>query len=227
MRCASTSCLPHPRPRERRPHVQTLHLAAPLVRAADRQASGGHLGDDRQQQRSMRRGVLAWQMGDLFGKPLERDREMFRSPCTACEALSSVCFVSLRRVVFLLSCLRGPGGPSTSRAGPRYVPCARRKVVEPNQVDVLAAAVFRGLEQVLHAAEAGLARQIVRDVRDTNSHERIDHNLPFVHAVSAARLDVRPRPDANAAPDPPALNPLPKTFGEHHDRLRRKTCVAR
>ena len=43
--------------------------------------------------------------------------------------------------------------------------------MEPNQVDVVAATVFRGLEQILHAAETRFARQIVGDIREANRRD--------------------------------------------------------
>ena len=42
----------------------------------------------------------------------------------------------------------------------RHIPGAWGQVAEPNQVDVVTAAVFRCLEQVRHTAETRLARQI-------------------------------------------------------------------
>src|SRR5437773_5901377 len=98
----------------------------------------------------------------------------------------------------------------------RHIPGTWGQVAEPNQVDVVTAAVFRCLEQVLHTAETRLARQIIGDVREANRHDRIHDNLPVVHTVTTAHLDVGPHPDADAAPDPPASNSVAKTFGEHH-----------
>src|SRR5438067_13905543 len=46
--------------------------------------------------------------------------------------------------------------------------------------------------------------------------------MPLVHAVTTARLDVGPHPDADAAPDPSASNSFAKTFGKHHDERRPK-----
>lgn len=89
--------------------------------------------------------------------------------------------------------------------------------MEANQVDVIAAAVSCRLEQVRPAAETGLSREIVGDIPQMNRRNRIHDDVPVVHGVTTARLDVRPSPDANAALDPSAPNSLAKTFGEHHD----------
>ena len=92
--------------------------------------------------------------------------------------------------------------------------------MEPNQIDVVTSTVFRGLEQVVHAGKARLTRQVMRNLRQTDGHDRIHHDLSFVHAVTTADLDVGPGPDADAAPDPPASNAVAKVFGEHHDLPR-------
>ena len=89
--------------------------------------------------------------------------------------------------------------------------------MEPDQVHVVTGAVLRGLEQVIHAVKTRLAGQIIRDIRDTHRHDRIHHDLSLVHAVMAARFDMGPRPDANAAPDPPAPDSLANAFGKHHE----------
>ena len=41
--------------------------------------------------------------------------------------------------------------------------------MEPNQVDVVAAAVLGSLEQILHTVETRLAGQIMSDIRDDES----------------------------------------------------------
>ena len=90
--------------------------------------------------------------------------------------------------------------------------------MEPYQVDVVTAAVFCRLEQILHIAETRLARQIISDIGEAHWRDRIHDNLSLVHRVTTAHLDVRSCPDANAAPDPPASNSLTKTFGEYHEQ---------
>jgi hypothetical protein len=89
--------------------------------------------------------------------------------------------------------------------------------MEPDQIHVVAAAVLRGLEQVLDTVETRFAGQIVRDVPDTNRQDRVHHDVSIVHAVTAAGLDMGARPDANAAPDPPPPDSLANALGKHHD----------
>src|SRR6478735_8636531 len=93
---------------------------------------------------------------------------------------------------------------SAARLFGLHVPAARGEVMEPNQVDVVTGAVSGGFEQILHAGEARFARQIVGDIRQANRPDRLHDNLPLVHAIAAARLDMGPLPDADAALDSPA-----------------------
>jgi hypothetical protein len=74
-----------------------------------------------------------------------------------------------------------------------------------------------GLEQVVHTRESRLAGQIMSDIRETNRRDRIHDDLSVVHPVMTARLDMGARPDADAAPDPPAPDSLANALGEHHD----------
>ena len=89
--------------------------------------------------------------------------------------------------------------------------------MEPNQVGLVAFAMSRDLHQVGNAIESRLAGQIVRDVVEGNRRNRIDDDVPILHRVAAAHLHLEPRPDANAAFDSAAPDPLAKAFGEHHD----------
>ena len=93
--------------------------------------------------------------------------------------------------------------------------------MEPNQVHVVAAAVFRDSQQVIHALEPRFTREIVRDVTDVDRHNGIHDDVALVHLVTTTDLDVGAPPDANAASDSPAPDPLAKAFGEYHllDRL--------
>ena len=88
--------------------------------------------------------------------------------------------------------------------------------MEPDQVDVFTTAVLGRVQQLLHTAETRFAGQIIGNIRETNSHDRIHDDLPLVHAVTTAHPDVEPHPDADAAPDPPTPNSFAKTFREHH-----------
>src|SRR4051812_17679713 len=104
-------------------------------------------------------------------------------------------------------------GLSRSRQGPS----PRREGVGAGQIDLPAAAVLCRLEQILDAVEPRLPREVVGDVAQPNRRDRIDDHRPAVHRIAAADLDVRPRPDANAAPDPAAPYAVAKTLGEYHE----------
>jgi len=94
--------------------------------------------------------------------------------------------------------------------------------VEPNEVHILAAAVFRDSQQILHTAEPGLAREIVCDVLERDWLNSVHDDVTVVHAVAAADLDVRPRPDADRAPDASAPDSLAKMSGKLHCDLPRE-----
>src|SRR5205809_2343456 len=93
------------------------------------------------------------------------------------------------------ACGRGWGGRFDASfvaiviPSPRHIPGTGGQIAEPNQVDLVTTTVFRCLEQVLHAGETRFARQIMGDIRKTDRHNRIHHNLPLVHAIATASLD--------------------------------------
>ena len=89
--------------------------------------------------------------------------------------------------------------------------------MESNQVGLVAFAVPRDLQEIVNAVESRLSGQIVRDLVDGNRCNRIHDDVPIIHRVAAAHLDMEPRPDADAASDSPAPDPLAKAFREHHD----------
>ena len=91
--------------------------------------------------------------------------------------------------------------------------------MEPNQVHVVAAAVFRDSEQFIHALESRFASQIIRHVSDGNRLDRIHDDVTLVHRVPATDLYVRIFPDADTALDFPVPYSLAKPFGEHHMNL--------
>jgi hypothetical protein len=88
--------------------------------------------------------------------------------------------------------------------------------MKPNQVDVLTRAMSGGPQQVRGIGEAGLARQSVGDIRPLDRLDRVDDDVSVFHRVSAADLDVKPLPDADAAADPSAPDAFTKPFGEDH-----------
>jgi hypothetical protein len=97
--------------------------------------------------------------------------------------------------------------------------------VEPDQVHVVAAAVFCDSEQVLDALEPRFTGQIVGDVCQVNRRNRVHHDVAIVHRITTTDFDMRTHPDANAAPDPPSPDSLPKTFSEHHVEARFHTHI--
>jgi hypothetical protein len=88
--------------------------------------------------------------------------------------------------------------------------------MKPDQVDILAAAMFRNLEEVDQTLEAGFTRELRGDIRKTNGLNGIDFDLAFVHRIAAANPDAWTYPDANAARDVAAPHAIPKTFREDH-----------
>jgi hypothetical protein len=88
--------------------------------------------------------------------------------------------------------------------------------MEPNQVHVVAAAVFGDAEQIINAFKSRLAGQIVRDVGDGYWRNGIHDDMAFVHPVTATRLYPGPLPDPNTAPNSPAPDSLAKALRKHH-----------
>jgi hypothetical protein len=91
--------------------------------------------------------------------------------------------------------------------------------MEPNQVHLVATAVFCDSQQIIHALEPRFTGQIVRDVGDGHRLNRIHDDVALIHPVTTTHLYMGPRPDANAASDSPAPDSLAKAFGEHHTDL--------
>ena len=92
--------------------------------------------------------------------------------------------------------------------------------MKPNQVHVVASAVSRDSQQIIHAVEPRFTGQVVRDVGNGNRRNRIHDDVAVVHLVTTAHLYVGTRPDTNAASDSPAPDSLAKAFSEHHKRLQ-------
>jgi hypothetical protein len=88
--------------------------------------------------------------------------------------------------------------------------------VEPDQVYVFALTVLRNPEEVDHALEARLSRQLRSDVREPNWQDRIDLDLTFFHPVAIANLDVGAHPYSDAARDSSATDSVAQTLSEDH-----------
>src|SRR5262249_4544203 len=92
-------------------------------------------------------------------------------------------------------------------------------IVEANEVDVLASTVLGDFEHVQDAEESGFTCKLWCDIREANRFDRIDLNGAFLHWVSTADEDMRPRPEADAAGDFAAADSVAKSFREDHLRL--------
>ena len=99
------------------------------------------------------------------------------------------------------------------------VPPPRRQVMEPNQVHLVAAAMSCDSQQIINAVETRFTGQVVRHVGDGHRRNRIHDDVAIVHPVATTNLHMGTRPDANAASDSPAPDPLTKALGEHHMEL--------
>ena len=74
--------------------------------------------------------------------------------------------------------------------------------MEADQVDVLAATVFRHFEKVENTEETRSNRQRRSNVRKTDGLYGIDLDLTvLVHRITATNLDMRTQPDPHAAGD--------------------------
>jgi hypothetical protein len=88
--------------------------------------------------------------------------------------------------------------------------------MKANQIHLVALAMSCGSNQVVHALESRFLGQIVRDVRLRDRRNRIHDDMAVVHAVAAAHLDMRVRPDADRTSDSPAPDSLSQASGEQH-----------
>jgi len=88
--------------------------------------------------------------------------------------------------------------------------------MEPNQVNLFAAAVSGDLQQIIYALEPGFMSQIICDFADGDLRNRIHDNVALLHPVTAAHSYTWMFPDANAASDSPVPDSVTNTFREHH-----------
>ena len=89
--------------------------------------------------------------------------------------------------------------------------------MEANEVDILASAVLRDLEQIEDAQKSRCLCQGGSDIWETDRLDGIHHNHAIVHRITAAYLHVRTRPYPDTACDFSAANPVAQTFGENHE----------
>jgi hypothetical protein len=108
------------------------------------------------------------------------------------------------------------GSSSSSKHARNWELAAWTHVVESNQIDVLALAVLRDLEEVDHALETRRSRQLWSDIRETDRQDRIDLDLTLFHPVAVADLYMGTHPNADAASDFAAPNPVAQALREDH-----------
>lgn len=90
------------------------------------------------------------------------------------------------------------------------------QIVEPDQVDILAFTVPRDLQQIADPEEAGLARELRRNLCKFDGLDGVDFYLAFVHPVAATGLDVGTSPDPNAAGNVSPADSFAQAFREDH-----------
>ena len=97
--------------------------------------------------------------------------------------------------------------------------------MESNQVHIIALAVSCDAQQVVHTVKSRFTGQFWRDVGDADQLNRIHDDVALFHPIPTANLNVRVRPDANAAPDFPLPDSITKMSAEHHTELHPKAVL--
>jgi hypothetical protein len=92
----------------------------------------------------------------------------------------------------------------------------RWDVVEADEVDVLAFAVFGDLEQVENAEEAGGACELGSDVGKADRFDGVNLDVAVFHWIAFADGDACAQPEAHGAGDPAGADAFAKAFGEDH-----------
>lgn len=92
--------------------------------------------------------------------------------------------------------------------------------MKTDQIHVIARTMLGDLQQIDDAQETGFDCQLVSNVEECDLFNGIDLDFTFLHAVTAAGLDVRILPDSNAAGDGPAADALAKTLGKNHCQMK-------
>ena len=85
-----------------------------------------------------------------------------------------------------------------------------------DQIDVLAATVFRRLQKVDDTIETRTSRQLWSDVGETDRQNRIHFDLTLFHAVAHANRDVGAHPYPDTTGDDAPSHAVPEPFGEDH-----------
>jgi hypothetical protein len=111
--------------------------------------------------------------------------------------------------------LVGPRGSPSSTAA-QYSRQKARRVVESNQIDVVAATVFRDREEIGHIVETRTSRQVWSDVGQADRPNRIHFDLAVIHAVAPTNLDVGTGPYSDTASDGASSHSFSEPLGEDH-----------
>lgn len=100
--------------------------------------------------------------------------------------------------------------------------------MEPDKEDFLASAMLGYLEEIEHTHESRGTGELRGDVGEPDLLDGVHYDFPgFVHAITSAHLDVRARPDANAAGDVAVANSLSKTLRKNHSGAWRLSQLCR
>ena len=88
--------------------------------------------------------------------------------------------------------------------------------MEPDQIDVFTATMFRDLEKVVDIFETRSSRQVRGDVGHADRANRIHFDLAFIHGVATANFDVGILPDPDTAGDGASTHAFPEPLRKHH-----------
>src|ERR1700741_3561841 len=88
--------------------------------------------------------------------------------------------------------------------------------MKADQINIVALAVLGCFQEVDHAVEARLARQLRGDIRETDRLDRVHFDLTLFHRIADADRDARPHPYSDAARNLSAPNSAAQTPGEEH-----------
>ena len=88
--------------------------------------------------------------------------------------------------------------------------------MKTNQIDVVPFAMFSHLEQIEHAQETRLSRQLRSNLGKPDQCDRIDLDLPLSHAITLAFFYPGAHPYSDAAGYFPSNNSFAEALCENH-----------
>lgn len=103
----------------------------------------------------------------------------------------------------------------------------RRDVVEADEIDVVAFAVFGDFKQVEHAEESGLAREFRSDVGESDGFNGVDFDFALFHAIAGADADAGLSPYSDAHGDFAAPHSFAEAPGKYHADNLLLICLIR